>query len=129
VSDTQREHEPAANAEAVEAALVLAFAPVHKTALGAAVGVTLGALVLAVTLFHLLARPARAPELGLLVQYFYGYSVSWHGALVGAFWGGGVGFVAGWFLAFLRNFTAASWLFIIRTRAELQQTRDFLDHI
>ncbi len=106
-----------------------AFAPLHKTAFGGALGVSLGAVVFGITVFHLAARPAQALDLGLLSQYFYGYTVSWPGAVVGALWAGLVGFVAGWFLAFLRNLATATRLFLIRTRAELEQTRDFLDHI
>ncbi len=114
---------------AVLATLVLAFAPVHKAALGGAVGITLGALVLTLTAYHLLAQPEPAPDLRLLNQYFFGYAVSWPGAFIGGFWAAVVGYVAGWFLAFLRNLSAATILFMIRTRAELEQTRDFLDHI
>jgi hypothetical protein len=35
----------------------------------------------------------------------------------------------GWFVAFCRNLAIATSIFITRTRAELSQTRDFLDHI
>jgi hypothetical protein len=40
-----------------------------------------------------------------------------------------VGFVAGWFTAFCRNLAVAISIFAIRTRVELSETRDFLDHI
>ena len=108
----------------------LAFAPLHKRAFGIAVGVA-GALVIAgITLFHLLldSTPGR-PNLGLLGQYFYGYTLSWAGLLIGMGWGFVVGFVGGWFFAFCRNLALAISIFITRTRAELAQTRDFLDHI
>ncbi len=49
--------------------------------------------------------------------------------LIGAGWGFVVAFVAGWFFAFCRNAALAITAFAIRTRAELMQTRDFLDHI
>ena len=39
------------------------------------------------------------------------------------------GFCAGWFVAFVRNLVMAVSLFILQTRAELDDTRDFLDHI
>jgi hypothetical protein len=39
------------------------------------------------------------------------------------------GFVAGWFVAFVRNFVVTVSVFALRTRAELSQTSDFLDHI
>jgi hypothetical protein len=108
----------------------LAFAPLHKRAFGTAVGVALALVVGAVTLFHLFldATPGQ-PNLWLLGQYFYGYRVSWTGLLIGTGWGFVVGFVGGWFFAFCRNLALAISIFITRTRAELAQTRDFLDHI
>lgn len=109
--------------------LVLAFAPLHKRALGVAVGVATGLLIALLTLITLLYPPEYHRYLGLLSEYFYGYSISWQGALVGAFWGFVVGFVSGWFAAFCRNLAIATLLFITRTRSELAATRDFLDHI
>jgi hypothetical protein len=69
------------------------------------------------------------PNLELLANYFYGYSVSWKGLAIGTGWGFVVGFVGGWFVAFCRNMVIAVSVFVTRTRAELAQTRDFLDHI
>jgi hypothetical protein len=109
--------------------LLLAFAPLHKAAFGAAIGIACGLLVFAVTLMTLLRHTENIIPLGLLAVYFRGYTVSWTGALVGAVWGGFVGFVFGWFTAFCRNFILAISLFVIRTRAELARTRDFLDHV
>ncbi|MGH7476608.1 MAG: hypothetical protein ACRELD_09990 [Longimicrobiales bacterium] len=109
--------------------LALAFAPLHKRALGLAVGSAAAVLVFGLTAFHLLAAPEPAPDLTLLDEYFYGYSVSWQGALIGTGWAFFAGFVAGWFLAFTRNLAVAASIFITRTRAELAATRDFLDHI
>jgi len=105
------------------------FAPLHKRALGVALGLTAGVLVFLVTAFHVIARPAEAPPIYLLAQYFYGYDVSWRGAFVGLWWGFVTGFTAGWFAAFLRNFAVATRIFLIRAKAELHQTNDFLDHI
>ncbi len=110
--------------------LLLVFAPLHKRALGLAFGSATALLVFGVTVLHLLfVRPRDALNLYLLREYFYGYTISWTGAFIGAWWGFFTGFVAGWFLAFGRNFALALSLFITRTRAELQQSRDFLDHI
>lgn len=108
---------------------ILAFRPLHKRALGIACGVAGGGLVFALTLFHLVVLRGDPTGLHLLGQYFYGYEVSWTGAFVGLFWGFVSCFVFGWFAAFLRNLVLASFLFLARTRAELRQTRDFLDHI
>jgi hypothetical protein len=112
-----------------ERQLELAFAPVHKRAFGTAVGLVVGLGVLFVTVLSLILDPEQQFPLTLLGQYFAGYDVSWTGALIGAGWGLFVGFVAGWFLAFARNLVLAAWVFMVRTRAELRATRDFLDHI
>jgi hypothetical protein len=110
-------------------AFELAFAPLHKAAFGVATGVA-GALVMALlTLGALLSERAGEFPLHLLGQYFAGYSVSLKGALVGAGWGFVVAFVGGWFVAFCRNLALAIAAFSIRTRAEIDQTREFLDHI
>ena len=114
---------------AVERALVLVFAPLHKRIFGIAVGVACGALIAAVTLVGMLVDPADHIGLAILRVYFRGYAVSAAGMLIGAAWAFAVGFVGGWFLAFSRNFVLATWLLYIRVRANLMQTRDFLDHI
>ena len=107
--------------------LALAFAPVHKRALGVAVGLVCALIVAAVTAFEVLAAPPDGPSLELLAQYFYGYTVSWTGAAIGMFWGFITGFVAGWFAAFVRNFFLAVWVLVVRAKAELSNS--FLDHI
>jgi hypothetical protein len=107
--------------------LALAFAPVHKLALGVAVGLVSALVIAAATAFQIIAAPPDGPQLGLLAQYFYGYTVTWPGVAVGAFWGFGTGFVAGWFVAFIRNFFLAVWVIAVRAKAELSNS--FLDHI
>ncbi len=109
--------------------LAMAFAPIHKRALGTAVGLTTGLLLFVVTGFHVIVNPGDGLNLWLLSQYFYGYEVTWRGAVIGLFWGCVTGFVAGWFVAFVRNMVTALWVFAITARVELSQTRDFLDHI
>lgn len=119
----------AAEERALERALRQAFAPLDKRAFGLAVGVATALVVFALTAARLLLDPTGRTDLSPLAQYFYGYRESWGGATLGAAWGFGVGFVAGWFVAFCRNLVIALWVFAVRTRAELTQTRDFLDHI
>ena len=108
--------------------LALAFRPLHKRAFGLAVGTTLGAVVFLATAYTLIV-PGSSGLLPLLASYFPGYTVSWTGALVGGAWTAFAFFVAGWFTAFCRNFVIAASVWLARTRAELQATRDFLDHI
>lgn len=109
--------------------LQLAFAPLHKRAFGIAVGVANAAVCFGITAVYLIRAPEPGFPLRLLAEYFYGYTVSWRGAFVALAWGFVVGFVAGWFVAFCRNLTIATLLFITRTRAELAATRTFLDHV
>jgi hypothetical protein len=112
-----------------QVSLALAFAPVHKMALGVAVGTVFGLVIFAVTVFHVVLRPVGALDIRLLAQYFYGYDVSWPGAFVGLFWGFATGFVMGWFVAFVRNFVIATRIFTLKAKADLVRTADFLDHI
>jgi hypothetical protein len=108
---------------------LLAFARVHKRAFGIALGSAAAALIVAATLIGVARGGSFTFPLGLLRQFFPGYSVSLVGALVGGAWAFVVGCAAGWLVALVRNVAVATILFVIRTRAELANTRDFLDHI
>lgn len=110
-------------------ALQLAFAPLHKRAFGTALGLASGLIVFGMTVTVILRGRPLESTLWLLKQYFLGYSVTIPGALVGFAWGFIIGFVAGWFIAFCRNMVIATSIFIVRTKAELSESRDFLDHI
>lgn len=109
--------------------LRLAFAPLHKAAFGTATGVAAALLFVALTVISILSPRAHAFPLHLMSEFFAGYSVTWGGSIVAAVWGFGVGFVAGWFIAFCRNLALAIVAFTYTARAQLLQTRDFLDHI
>lgn len=115
--------------EPAEVILRRVFAPWHKRALGVAVGLTAALLTAGVTVFHVVAKPAMELDLELLSHFFYGYSVSWAGVLIGAWWSFAVGFTAGWFTAFLVNLFMATWLLVVKARSDLSQASDFLDHI
>lgn len=118
---------PAAE-RSVEQQTELAFLPLHKRAFGLAAAFVSAVAVFGVTILHMVRAENEIP-LHLLAEYLAGYSVTLTGALVGAFWAGVAGFVAGWFFAFCRNFALAVSAFLVRTRAELRQVREFLDHI
>lgn len=113
----------------VISAMLFAFAPLHKSAFGVAAGVAGALLMILLTVAGLFMPGAGDFPLELIGQYFQGYSVSWSGVVVGAVWGFAVAFIAGWFAAFCRNLALAISAFIIHTRAELESTREFLDHI
>jgi hypothetical protein len=109
--------------------VVLGFAPLHKAAFGVAVGVVCGLALALATAGDLVLDPQRRIGLDLVSQYFYGYSVSPMGIIVGFLWAAAVGFVGGWFMAFSRNAIMAMWVLYFRARADWMATGDFLDHI
>lgn len=115
--------------DTIPADLRLAFLPLHKRALGMALGTATGLVCFLITAVALVRTPHEDFDLSLLAQYFYGYTFSWAGAFVSLAWGFVVGFTAGWFVAFCRNLVIAVSLWLTRTRAELAASRDFLDHI
>jgi hypothetical protein len=107
----------------------LAFAPLHKRHFGTAIGVAAALIVSGLTLGDvLLGRNVDSP-LWLLGQFFRGYQVNMRGVVVGGLWAFFVGFVAGWFVAFCRNFALAAAVFWVRAKANFGASRDFLDHI
>ncbi len=120
---------PTEPTETVPGSAALLFAPRDKRAFGVAIGVAAGLVIFAVTVIDLSLRSSPWPGLALLNEYLAGYRVTWPGAFIGLAWGFAIGFCAGWFVAFVRNLVMAVSLFLLQTRAELDETRDFLDHI
>ncbi len=111
-----------------EKLVVQSFAKLHKMALGIAVGVLTGLVIWAATAILLVKGGSPVgPTLGLLSQYFIGYSVSWQGTLVGLLYGFVFGFIVGWLVAFLRNLFIAVYLHAVKLRANLSTVGDFLD--
>lgn len=113
----------------LESQFELAFAPLHKRCLGQAVGALFALLVVLATALSALRSPESDYPMILLRSFFPGYDVSWFGVLAGAFWSFWLGFVVGWSFAFLRNLALAITSFVFRARAELEESRGFLDHI
>ena len=108
---------------------MLLFAPVDKRAFGIAIGSAVGLGIVLLTVVEITLQPNPTINLGLLSQFFKGYDLTWDGAAIGGAWGFFSGFCAGWFIAFVRNLVLALSLFMLRSRAELSDSRDFLDHI
>lgn len=118
-----------AEERALEHDIQVALAPLHKRCLGLAFGTVCGVGLCALTLLHLVRSPGEEYPLSLLAQYFKGYGVSVVGAFIGLGWGFAVGFVMGWVFAFCRNVVTGLTRFVLRTRAELEANRGFLDQI
>jgi len=117
-----------AQGASAESPLLRAFAPLHRTAMGVAWGVVCGGLLALATLAPVI-RGVDFLSFGLLSQFLWGYSVSWSGVLIGVLWGFGVGFALGYGFALIRNAAVWLWLTIIRSRAEMEQYSDLLDHL
>jgi hypothetical protein len=109
--------------------MLFAFAPLHKRAFGVAMGVAGATMMAAFTIAAILIPGAHEFPLFLVGQYFQGFTVTWPGVFIGAGWAFAVAFVAGWFAAFCRNLALAMTVFVIKSKAEIESTREFLDHI
>jgi hypothetical protein len=110
--------------------ILLAFAPIHRTALGVASGVVLGGIIFLMTAILLIKGGQRVgANLTLLGQYSFGYTVTWVGSLIGLAWGFAVGFLFGWSFALVHNFVVWIWLTLVRSRAEMEEYGDLLDHL
>ena len=72
--------------------IALAFAPAHKSAMGAAVGLTAAVCCFLLTAVPLLRGRPPELQLELLANYFYGYDFTWGGAVLGAAWAGFTGY-------------------------------------
>lgn len=118
--------QPAEDAEAVfEEEVARVFLRVDRVALGLAAGVVGGLGLFAATLVLVVSGgPVVGPILGLLGQYFPGYSVTPLGSLLGLVYGFLAGFVLGWLFAALRN--AILFLYLVAVYRQWQ-LRHLLD--
>lgn len=109
--------------ETVQEAFTYAFPKLDPLAFGVAFGVVTGLSLFMVTLFLVLKGGAVVgPNLGLLGQFLFGYSVTGIGALVGLIYGFGIGLVGGFGTALLRNVATALYL----TRTFRSEERSYL---
>jgi hypothetical protein len=121
---------PETSSDRVDTAILRAFAPLHRVAMGVAWGIALGVGIFLLTAVLLIkGGPLVGPNLALIGQFFFGYTVTWPGAFVGLLWGFLVGFILGWGFAFTRNLAFWLWLTLIKSRAEMEEYGDFLDHM
>jgi len=115
--------------EVLEGALTQVFLKLDRVAMGLSVGMASGALLFLATLALVLkGGPMVGPTLGLLGQYFPGYTVTGPGSVLGLLYGFVSGFVVGWAFAFLRNATVFLYMAVVHRRAELQALRRLLEY-
>lgn len=106
------------------------FARLDPLALGISVGSVFGIFIfLATSILLLKGGEVVGPRLLLLAQYFYGFEVSWTGALIGLLDAGFLGFLLGSSFAFLRNWGLSAYALIVHRRAQTERRRHLLDKI
>jgi hypothetical protein len=114
---------------ALEKLLTGAFSRIDKLGLATALGSVSGFLVFLATLFLIVkGGEVAGPNLQLLHQYFFGYSVTVKGAFIGMAHSFAWGFLFGWLFAYLRNLSFAYYIYRVKRKAELLKFRDFLNH-
>jgi len=107
-----------------------AFAHFDPVALGAAFGVLSGlGVFLATAVLLIKGGPAVGPTLSLLGQYLPGYRVTWGGALIGLLGSAAGGYVWGYALAKLRNWSLTLYALLVRRRASARARRDMLGRV
>jgi hypothetical protein len=118
---------PRGERDATDLMLLRAFARLDSIALGVATGTLCGLTIFAATVVLLLkgGQPV-GPMLGLLGQYFIGYTVTASGSVIGLLYGFGAGFGLGWLIASLRNFCVKVYLHVVRLRSQLESVQDVL---
>jgi hypothetical protein len=108
--------------------IIQAFARIDRSALGLAVGILWGVGIFTATIV-LLFRGGEVvgPNLALLGQFFFGYTVTLSGAFIGLVYGLIAGFIVGWLIAFLRNLLMSIYLITLKTKANLTSSLGSID--
>jgi protoporphyrinogen oxidase len=118
------------NDVSAEELIEAAFARLDPWSLGVATGLVCGVgLFLATAIMLLRGGWVVSPSLSLLGEFFWGYSVTWPGALIGLLEAGIIGFALGFLTAWLRNSCLTAYATLIKRRADAESQRDLLDKI
>jgi len=128
--NTEAEYHEEITEKALAPALEEYFPRIDRVALAGATGAAGAlALFLATVLLVLKGGAVVGPTLGLLGQYFPGYTVTPSGALLGLLYGFLAGGALGWTFALLRNTVLLLYVAIVRRRVELGLLRRFLEFV
>ena len=129
-TDQEYHEEIEVRAEEVDERIAEIFPRIDGVALGVASGAVSGLLLFLATMILVLKGGlVVGPHLHLLGQFLPGYSLTPAGSVLGLLYGLGVGFLAGWSFAFLRNVSLFLSLAVLRRRAQLQLLKRFLEFI
>ena len=113
----------------IDRAVLKTLARMDKLAFATAIGTVCGLSVLIATLWLLVRNPPPAFNLTLLAQYFFGYTLSIKGALIGFAYSFFWGFLFGWMFAYLRNLLIGIFLYYVKKEAEASSFKKLMDYI
>lgn len=121
---------PFDDVESVWDAVAHVFPRLDPSAFGIAAGLAAGlGLWLATIVLVLKGGLEVGPRLGLLNQFFPGYSVTPIGSFIGLGYGFLSGFIGGFGIAFMRNSIMFLYMVAVERRAEFQYLRRIWDYI
>jgi protoporphyrinogen oxidase len=121
--------DPEYQEEVFKKIIMRAFARIDKLGFATALGLVAGMLFFIVNTILALGGGNEATQyLGLLGQYFIGYTVSFEGTLVGTAYVVWWTFLFGWLFAYLRNLFLAFYLYRVKRRTEMLTFMNFIDH-
>jgi len=110
--------------------LVRAFARMDKFAFALAMGLTCALAIFLSTIWLIIRGISPTdPNFYLLSQYFFGYSVTFEGAVIGMGYSFLWGFIFGWLFAYLQNLCLGLYVHWIKRKAESLKFKNFLDYI
>jgi hypothetical protein len=125
----QVNEEPEYHEEIILKPLMRVFSRLDQLGFATALGFAFGLFVFLATLFLVIkGGEVVGPNIRLLNQYFFGYSVTLKGAFIGLGYSFSWAFIFGWLVAYLRNFFVGFFIYRMKRRAEMLSFKDFLDH-
>ena len=105
------------------------LAKIDKLGFATALGSVFGLIIFFATIFLVIkGGPVVGPNMNLLDQYFFGYTVTIKGAFIGLAYSFSWGFLFGWLFAYLRNLFIAGIIYRAKRKSELLKFKDFIDH-
>jgi protoporphyrinogen oxidase len=128
--NTEAEYHEEVTEKALGPTLDEYFPRLDRLALAGATGAAGGLLLFVATMLLVLkGGPVVGPTLGLLGQYFPGYTVTPLGGVLGLLYGFVAGGALGWTFALLRNTVLLLYIAIVRRRIERDLLRRFLEFV
>ena len=110
-------------------AVIKAFGKLDKLGLAVSTGAVSGLLVFAATLWLALKNDGGLTQMvQLLDQFFFGYTVTVKGAILGMGYTFCWGFLFGWLFAYLHNILVGFYIYRVKRKLEILSFKDFLDN-